>query len=145
MWQYNHTPESNELMHYGVKGMRWGVRKVKKLATSKTQPSSFKSRVLAGAYAATGSKRIGKALDRSNDRDADDWKLAKEIYASKSFQETVKRKKVKTIIGTTAGVAAIGVGTVAVSKILKDSTYTVNGVSVDRKEFFSAAKAAFGK
>lgn len=24
MWQYNHT---NELRHYGVKGMRWGVRK----------------------------------------------------------------------------------------------------------------------
>lgn len=26
MWQYNHL-QPNELMHYGVKGMKWGVRK----------------------------------------------------------------------------------------------------------------------
>lgn len=26
MWQYNHL-QQNELMHYGKKGMRWGVRK----------------------------------------------------------------------------------------------------------------------
>ena len=29
MWQYNYTPDSNELYHYGVPGMRWGHRKAK--------------------------------------------------------------------------------------------------------------------
>ena len=29
MWQYNHIG-SNDLMHYGKKGMRWGQRRAKK-------------------------------------------------------------------------------------------------------------------
>ena len=29
MWQYNYTPNSDDIMHYGVIGMRWGHRKAK--------------------------------------------------------------------------------------------------------------------
>ena len=39
MWQYNSTQPTDELMHFGVKGMRWGIRHdvvVKKLEESYT-------------------------------------------------------------------------------------------------------------
>ena len=96
----------NELYHFGVMGMRWGHHRYtnsdgtlnkagKKRAekdassgnrwsTSVHQPSSPKSSVLAGLYAATGSKRIGNQLDKSNDADAIRFKAAQKFYEKKS-------------------------------------------------------------
>ena len=30
MWSYNYTPSSDDIMHYGTLGMRWGHRKARK-------------------------------------------------------------------------------------------------------------------
>lgn len=88
MWSYNYTPNQNDIMHYGVLGMKWGVRKVRKWASSKNQPSSVKSRLLTGAYAATKSKKIGNALDKSNAKDGENWEKAKSTYS-----EYLRRQK----------------------------------------------------
>lgn len=90
------------LVHHGIKGQKWGVRRFQnpdgtlteegkrrarkdaesgnEWATSTYQPSSFKSSVLAGFYAATNNKKIGEMLDRSNNEDNVRWKAAQKSY-----------------------------------------------------------------
>lgn len=92
---------SNALMHYGVKGMKWGVRKDRKLANAKHQPSSVRSSVLAGVTAATGNKRVARGLEKSNDRDALRWEQAKKRERARKAAEkalvATKNKPVKSV------------------------------------------------
>lgn len=114
-----------ELQHHGVKGMKWGVRKTRKWATAKHQPSSARSSYLAGLYAATGNERVGKALDKSNDRDAANWQRAKERYKQISKNEATlkearrqdaKRAMAYGTIAVTSFLAAYGAKTIADSR-----------------------------
>lgn len=91
---------SDYLIHYGVKGMKWGVRK--------QQPSSVRSSVLAGLYAATGNERVGRSLDKSNDRDAKKWEKAK--AERKESNNGMSTKKKVAIAATVIGAAAVGTG-----------------------------------
>ena len=123
MYEYNMT-YPNELYHYGVKGMKWGKRKTRRWAEAKHQPSSFKSSVLAGAYAATGNKRIAKALDKSNDRDAERWERAKATDPKNYAKQPMSTKK-KVAIGAAAvvGTALAAYGAHKVSGILKEKAF----------------------
>lgn len=58
MWQYNY---SSELYHHGVKGMKWGVRKKKKVADLKSKYHS-KAESAAGHY-----RHSVKLANRAND------------------------------------------------------------------------------
>ena len=44
MWEYNYTVSSDELYHYGVKGMRWGHRKARPIATTGRRSASSKNK-----------------------------------------------------------------------------------------------------
>lgn len=113
----------NELMHYGIKGMKWGVRryqnadgsltpagKKRAIKDSKTywgkqknQPSSVKSSFLAGATAATNSRILEKMLDKSNDQDAIRWINAHymggtPINQISKFETTLGKEKVDEIL-----------------------------------------------
>lgn len=50
---------NNELAHYGVKGMRWGVRRNKTSGDSKTKSSTEKSKILQNKIAKTALYTVG--------------------------------------------------------------------------------------
>lgn len=101
----------NELQHFGVKGMKWGVRK--------QQPSSVRSSILAGVYAATGNKRVARALDKSNDKDSEKWETAKKNQKIKELKKADKAwadDVTKNAMGYGDKVLASKAGSAALSK-----------------------------
>lgn len=65
----------------------WGNRK--------HQPSSTKSSMLAGAYAATRNEGLGNALDKSNDKDKARWEAAKDYKNGDYANAKLARKQAK--------------------------------------------------
>ena len=76
MWEYNFTPDPNELYHWGVKGMTWGKHKYKKVVDGEyvyddDAPSSkYSIEDLAKKYVgmkASGAKtKVANAVDKYN-------------------------------------------------------------------------------
>ena len=66
MWEYNQIPSSDELYHYGVLGMKWGVRRARKNGASYV-------------YKSHGQKKYEKKIDqiKSSNKKNKKEKLAK--------------------------------------------------------------------
>lgn len=85
MWVYS----NNELYHYGVPGMKWGVRKAYKQADKRDAAISRYSALDARAKAALAKGRSGKAARLS--KKANEYKTEADKYQSKLTKKVESR------------------------------------------------------
>lgn len=142
MWQYNHT--QNELYHYGVLGMRWGVRHDKQYRSekkalkneyknredkrlsrltrdmnkieSKYIPSSLKQQILGPKLSDSDVKKIGELADKYNKG----YKKSKASY-NKKLNE-LKVKTANRLYPTTSKEANRRIQTMSTGKTLIQRT-----------------------
>ena len=78
MWKYNHTA-SNELFHYGIKGMRWGYRKIR--ANDSPDLVKRKSEINSLRLAVEEADKTGVIVRKSRKKlDKLDHKISKASY-----------------------------------------------------------------
>lgn len=105
MWTYNQTPE---LYHYGVKGMKWGVRKksydptatVKKSKTTKALERLAKSgqkhaKIQDDIYNRTGGEYHKRSADQWRRESEQNQKFAEQSYKRDVFDKTASRQQKK--------------------------------------------------
>lgn len=66
MWSYNYAYDSNELYHYGIKGMKWGVRRYQN--KDGTLTTAGKTRLKNNIYGTGDSKTISKHDHSKSDK-----------------------------------------------------------------------------
>ena len=120
VYESNYRPAHNtygdELMHYGVPGMKWGRRKAKTAAAiygMNARAYSKSNKTLASMNRDAQKKQLAKVADYD-----------KQIAARKNSPEykakVAKTKKVAKIGAAVAGTALAAYGAYKVSKVLKD-------------------------
>lgn len=94
--QYTITNKQDELYHYGVKGMRWGVRRAtKQLSRATTKEDRDKAVARLNKHRTKGSNEIAKLKKQKVQlkKDVDRHINKTDIYTAKKTQEIARLRK----------------------------------------------------
>ena len=92
MWEYNYTPDPNELYHYGILGMKWGVRRYQNQDGSLT--NAGRHHYYGDASVARAHSKYQEAVDnrKKAQRNGKNVKPAKDNEYRSEFEYKTKRE-----------------------------------------------------
>lgn len=141
---------NGELYHYGVKGMKWGVRKARRVA-KKDAKEFARAKMYYGEGAGNRRKLIkAKVEERSKDpnyKEAFDKALSEQdmaSHAAKAKAERTRNTAVKNTVKTGRGLVNAALGNIGKASAAAAAIYTVGHVTGANKIVADFAKEKVG-
>ena len=108
MWEYNYIPDSYELYHHGVKGMKWGVRRSPSQLGHKTGTKRKKkpSEPIHEDYKKAHSKKSVSSMSDAELRNRNNRLQMERQYAQLTKKNSKGKKIVSGLIATAGTIAA---------------------------------------
>lgn len=159
MWQYNYTPSSGDIIHYGVPGMKWGHRKAKAQAISRYRNEYSKKQAgkssLSRAYSKiTGADKIyaearyNMSKSKAGDLKSSNKSTKKPISNNTAHKDPKKvtksgQNKTKKILSKNNGKAVKAIGKSAkLGSSMVQSLYNISDTGFENRQMQSYVNLA---